>query len=145
MLTEKQQEIARQTAAEKDRVFAEMRRKRLEAEMTGRIRAAWAQLDVATDECVRLATAIQVARADGDQNLAASFDRDLKLEQAKAMGKAEILALIMPAPLDTPKAISEEAGRRYQAKKAGRAYETPGIRMVAATVMDDLEPNEVWT
>lgn len=145
MFTERQQEIARQTAAETKRVFAEMRRTRLEGEMTGRIRKAWEQLDVATDECIRLATAVQVARADGDQSLAASFDRDLKLEQAKAMGKAEILALIMPAPLNTPKAISEEAGRRYQAKRAGRKYETPGIRMVAASVMDDLEPNEQWT
>lgn len=145
MLTEKQKEIARQTAAEKDRVFADMRRSRLEDQMTGRIRAAWAQLDVATDECIRLAQTVQAAKKDRDYETAKSFDRDLALEQAKAMGKCEILALIMPAPLDTPKAISEEAGRRWQARRKGAKYETPGIRMVAASVMDDLEPNEQWT
>lgn len=145
MFTEKQKEIARQTAAEKDRIFAEMRRSRMEDQMTGRIRAAWAQLDVATDECVRLAQTISAAAANEDGETVRTFRNDLALEQAKAKGKAEILALIMPAPLDTPKAISEEAGRRWQARQKGVEYETPGIRMVAASVMDDLEPSQVWT
>lgn len=144
MLSEKQKEIARRDAITTERTFAELRRGRLEAAMTGRIRKAWEQLDVATEECIRLAGQIAEMKRVGDP-LSASFGETLRLEQAKAMGKCEILALIMPAPLHTPKAISEEAGRRWQKRSQGIPYETPGIRMVAATVMDDLDPNQKWT
>lgn len=145
VFTEAQREIARRDKITTERTFAELRRRRLEGEMTGRIRAAWAQLDVATDECIRLARTAQQMRAANDLEPLRGFEADLALEQARARGKAEILALIMPAPLNNPKAISEEAGRRWRARQEGVAYETPGIRMVAATVMDDLEPNEAWT
>lgn len=138
MLSEKHREIARQTAAVTERVFADMRRMRLEGEMTGRIRKAWEQLDGATDEIVRLSETIQAAKANSDWETVRTFDRDLALEKAKALGKAEILALIMPAPLNTPKAIGQEAGKRYQARRAGVKYETPGLRMVAAAVLDDV-------
>lgn len=144
-LSEKQKEVVRQDAITTKRVFAELRRGRLEAAMTGRIRKAWEQLDVATEECIRLSREVQKMRTTGDNEMAASFQQTLQLEQAKAMGKCEILALIMPAPLHTPKAISEEAGRRWQKRSQGIPYETPGIRMVAATVMDDLDPNQNWT
>lgn len=142
-----QETVKKMTAAATDKAMAQARRARLEAKMTGRIRKAWAQLDVSTDECFRLALLIRqlISAPEQGPDIINSFKRDLALEQAKAMGKCEILALIMPAPLDTPKAISEEAGRRYQARQRGVAYETPGIRMVAATVMDDLDPNETWT
>jgi len=140
-----QETVKKMTAAATEKAMAQARRARLEDQMTGRIRKAWAQLDVATEECIRLSREIQKMRVAGDNEMAASFQYTLQLEQNRAMGKCEILALIMPAPLDTPKAISEEAGRRWQARQAGREYETPGIRMVAKTVMDDLDPNEVWT
>lgn len=148
VFTERQKEIARQDAITTERTFAELRRKRLEGQMTGRIRAAWAQLDVATDEIVRLMGLIK--RMEGMEDNPApgfieSFQRDLDLEKARARGKAEILALIMPAPLNTAEAVSKEAGLRFQARQQGKERDTPGIRMVAKTVMDDLEPNEAWT
>lgn len=145
MFTEAQREIARRDKITTERTFAELRRKRLEGQMTGRIRAAWAQLDVATDEIVRLMTTIEQMKQAGDLLPIPKFEQDLALEKAKARGKAEILALIMPAPLNTPEAVSKEAGLRFQARQQGKERDTPGIRMVAATVMDDLEPNEVWT
>lgn len=145
VFTERQKEIARQTAAEADRVFADLRRGRMEDQMTGRIRAAWAQLDVAVDEVVRLNGMVERCGQDGDVEMAASFEHDLIVEKARARGKAEILALIMPAPLNSPEAVSKEAGLRFQARQQGKERDTPGIRMVAASVMDDLEPNEQWT
>jgi len=138
--------VKKMTDAATEKAMAHARRMRLETQMTGRIRKAWAQLDVATDECIRLNGEIRKLTAAGEPaDVVRSFETDLALEQAKAMGKCEILAIIMPAPLDTPKAISQEAGKRYQMRLRGVAYETPGIRMVAASVMDDLEPNEAWT
>lgn len=146
MFTERQKEIARQDAITTERTFAELRRMRLEGQMTGRIRAAWAQLDVATDEIVRLMALIKKMEAVAEPAyMIAGFENDLALEKAKARGKAEILALIMPAPLNTPEAVSKEAGLRFQARQQGKERDTPGIRMVAKTVMDDLEPNEAWT
>lgn len=129
------------------KALAHARRARLEEQMTGRIIKAWAQLDVATDEIVRLMALIKQIREDrdGDLNLAETFERDLALEQAKAMGKAEILALIMPPPLDTPSAVSQEAGLRWQERQAGRERKTPGLRLVAKTVMDDVEGRPVTT
>lgn len=138
MLTDAQKEIARQTAEQSQRVFAELRRNRKKDYMTGRIRAAWAQLDVAVDEIVRLNGMVERCGQDGDVEMAASFEHDLIVEKARVRGKAEILAILMPAPLNTPDAISAEAGRRYQAKMKGEKYETPGLRMVAATIMDDV-------
>lgn len=140
-----QDQVKQDTARARDAAMANARRMRQENQMTGRIRKAWAQLDVATDECIRLGTLIQQMKTAGDHASIPGFEQDLKLEQAKARGKAEILAILMPAPLDTPEAISREAGHRWNARRQGVAYETPGIRMVAATVMDDLEPNQVWT
>lgn len=144
MFTEKQKEIARQTAATTERTFAELRRGRMETQMTGRIRAAWAQLDVATEEIVRLMALIKEMTAAGDPAVA-SFQRDLDLEIAKAMGKAEVLAILMPAPMNSPQAVSIEAGQRWSARQAGQERETPGLRMVAKTVMEDLEPSQVMT
>lgn len=138
VFTEAQKEVARQDAITTERVFAELRRNREKDYMTGRIRAAWAQLDVAVDEIVRIGKTIEDAKRDGDLDLQRSFEQDLEHEKARVRGKAEILALIMPAPLNTPDAISAEAGRRYQAKQKGEKYETPGLRMVAATIMDDV-------
>lgn len=133
------------TEKARDRAMARMRRGRMEDDMTGRIRKAWAQLDVAVDECARLAETAKRAERDGDLTLAESFQRDLALEQAKARGKAEILALIMPAPLDTPEAISREAGLRFAAKQRGEERETPGLRMVGRTIMDDVEGRPAFT
>ncbi len=140
-----QETVKTDTEAARVKAMAHARRMRLETEMTGRIRAAWAQLDVAVDEIVRINKTIEGMKAQNDDALAKSFETTLALEKARVRGKAEILALIMPAPLNTPDAISAEAGRRYAAKQKGEKYETPGLRMVATTVMDDLEPNEVWT
>lgn len=119
--------------------MARMRHGRQVDYMTGRIRKAWAQLDVAVDECARLGKMVEAAGQDGDIGLAESFQRDLALEQAKARGKAEVLALLMGPPLDTPEAVSQEAGRRYAAKLRGDKHETPGLRMVARTVLEDVQ------
>lgn len=113
--------------------------------MTGRIRKAWEQLDVAVDEIARLTAQVQEIKAAGDPRLAATFERDLLVEKAKARGKAEILALIMPAPLNTADAISAEAGVRHAAKQAGKQHETPGIRMVGRVLMDDIEGRPEFT
>lgn len=143
MLTEKQKEIARQTAAETERVFAEMRRNRMESQMTGRIRKAWAQLDAAVDEVVKISKLLSDPNISPEDHQ--DFTRDLDLVKASAKGKSEILAILMPAPLNTPDAISAEAGKRYQMRTQGKKYETPGIRMVAATVMDDIVGDPEFT
>ena len=143
-----QTQIKARTERAKNNALAQLRRGRKEAEMTGRIRKAWAQLDVAVEEVVRLNALIKRLEDDKEApapGFIASFQRDLDLEKAKANGKAEILAIIMPAPLTTPEEISREAGRRWQAKQQGIKYETPGIRLVAATVMDDIDGDPVWT
>lgn len=143
-----QEQVKADTERARKQAFAELRRHRMEKQMTSRIRKAWAQLDVATDEIVRLNGLIQkMSQPDVSENpdTVASFMRDLALEKAKAMGKAEILAILMPVPLDTPAAISQEAGRRWQARQQGVSYETPGIRMVAKTVMDDIEGDPEFT
>lgn len=138
VFTEAQKEVARQDAITTERVFAELRRNRKKDYMTGRIRAAWAQLDDAVEEIVRLNGTLAQMQAANDLEPMRGFEADLELEKARVRGKAEILALIMPAPLNTPDAISAEAGRRYQAKQKGEKYETPGLRIVAATIMDDV-------
>lgn len=140
-----QETVKRHTAAATEKAMAHARRMRLETEMTGRIRKAWKQLDVATDEVVRLMKLIKEMEAAGDREPIRSFEADLALEKARARGKAEILALIMPAPLDTPEAVSKEAGVRWSCRQQGIPHETPGLRMVAATVMDDVEPRQAWT
>lgn len=134
-----QEQIKAWTERASQKALAEVRHGRKKAEMAGRIRKAWEQLDEATDEIVRLKGQIQeMERIARPAYMIATSERDLALVKAKAMGKAEILALIMPAPLHNPEAISQEAGRRWQARQRGVAYETPGIRLAAATVMDDV-------
>lgn len=138
-----QDQVKAKTKAAADAALADVRRGRLESQMTGRIHKAWAQLDVATDEIVRLTTLIRVIEADRGET--ASFQHDLAMEKAKAMGKAEILALFMPPPLHTPQAVSVEAGQRYSARQRGVKHETPGVRLAAATVLDDVDGRPVTT
>lgn len=122
-----QQEVARRTAAARQEAMAHARQAREEREMTLKIKQAWQQLDVATDEIVRLNEQIERAGQDGDLGLAQSFERDRLVEQSKALGKAEILALLMPEPLNTPEAVGREAGRRFQMRQQGVEPETPGM------------------
>lgn len=140
-----QTQVKADTERAKNKALAEVRRGRQENEMTGRIRKAWTQLDVAVDEIVRLGDTIKRAKREGDEKMAASFEKDLLVEKAKARGKAEILALIMPAPLNDPEAVSRESGVRYAARQKGVEHETPGLRMVGATVMDDIEGRPEFT
>jgi len=140
-----QETVKRQTEAATAKAMAHARQMRLENEMTGRILKAWQQLDVATDEIVRLSALIRQMTDAGDLEPIRDFERDLALEKARARGKAEILAIIMPAPLNTPEAIGQEAGLRFQARQQGQERKTPGLRMVAKTIMDDVEGRPVTT
>lgn len=135
-----QEQIKAWTERASQKALAEVRHGRKKAEMTGRIRKAWEQLDEATDEIVRRQTHLNSMISAPEQGPAVvdRFRAELDLVKARARGKAEILALIMPAPLHTSEAISQEAGRRWQARQRGVAYGTPGIRLAAATVMDDV-------
>lgn len=123
--------------------MARMRHGRQVDFMKGRIEKAWEQLDVAVDECARLGKLLQeMPEYDVTRK---SFERDLKLEQAKARGKAEILALLMPAPLNTPEAISREAGQRFAAKRRGEEHHTVGIAQAAGTLVGGVDPGRVLT
>lgn len=133
-----QQEVARRTAAARQEAMAYARQAREEREMTLKIKQAWQQLDVATDEIVRLNEQIERAGQDGDLGLAQSFERDRLVEQSKALGKAEILALLMPEPLNTPEAVGREAGRRFQMRQQGVEPETPGMYAAGQRVRHEL-------
>ena len=92
------------------------------APMSSRILEAWHQLDEQVDEIVSVGQGDPVTDEDS-----AAWANHLNVLKARARGKAEILALLMPAPFDTADAISMEAGKRQAMRAAGRAYRTPGL------------------
>jgi hypothetical protein len=137
--------VKRITQKARDEAMAYARQSRLEADMTGRVRKMWGSLDGSLDEVYRLSDLIKQMTAAGEQPATVgSFQRDLALEKSKARGKAELLALVMPAPLNDPDAIAREAAARRKARLAGQRHETPGMRMVAASLVDDVEPAKSW-
>jgi hypothetical protein len=84
------------------------------------IRQAWEQLDEQVDEIMELTTQI---RAHYQPVLSAR----LETAQARARGKAEILALIMAPYYESAEEISAEAGARWAARKNGTEHTTKGI------------------
>lgn len=140
-----QGQIKRWNEAATARALAHLRFGKEKVKMKHQIEQAWEQLDVAVDEVVRLNTLIQRMDAAGDVGQIDSFRRDLEIEQARARGKAEILAILMPAPLNTAEEISKESGRRWQAKAAGIAYQTRGIPHAAGTLANGIPPGQLLT
>lgn len=140
-----QTQVKADTERARVKALAELRHGRLETGMIKQIDKAWAQLDVAVDEIVRLGNTIKLAKREGDDKMVTSFEQTLLAEKAKALGKAEILALLMPGPLDSPEAISQESGRRYAMRQRGEEPTTPGIRQAAGTMLGGVAPGRILT
>lgn len=89
------------------------------------IEQAWAQLDSQVDAIMGLMTLCQ--RAEAEQVPHVQLREQLTVAQAKARGKAEILALMMTPIFADADAVAAESALRWQARQQGQVRQTPGV------------------